>query len=367
MGKEHKPEVIEMSATVETRAEDVGAVMSRLMDDFAAASGTLLTAVGLRVGLWDALAAGWGSAEVVGARAGVAVPYAREWLRSQTAAGYVDYDAATGDFGLAPGADVVFAGPLRGLAEGTSAQIGVWWTGLARYVEAFRTGGGISWGDLPPAHAAGMDLITRTVVVPALVSEWLPRLDGVVDKLTLGAAVADVGCGYAAPTIAMAEAFPASRFVGFDVDDASVSHARKAADAAGVGDRVSFEVASAARVVGGPFDLMVFVDSLHDLGQPVAALARARELLAADGVVLLVEHAGSERIEENLNPASRFFYACSALVCTPNALADHADAAPLGTIPGVEVLRRVATDAGFSKVRQMEVDAPFNLLLELRP
>lgn len=356
-----------MGDVVDTSAEVVGAVIGQLMADFAAASGTLLTAVGLRVGLWEALAAGRGSADVVGARAGVAVPYAREWLRSQTAAGYVDYDAASGEFGLVSGVDVVSAGPLRGLVEGTCAQIGVWWTALDRYVEAFRTGGGISWGDLPAAHSEGMDLITRTVVVPALVGAWLPALDGVVDKLTAGAAVADVGCGYAAPTIAMAEAFPTSRFVGFDVDDASVSHARKAADAAGVGDRVSFEVASATEVVGGPFDLMVFVDSLHDLGQPVAALARARRVLAADGVVLLVEHAGSERLEENLNPAGRFFYACSALVCTPNALADHAGAAPLGTIPGVEALRRAATAAGFSRVRQVEVGAPFNLLLELCP
>ena len=356
-----------MGKTVDTTAEDVGAAMSRLMGDFAAASGTLLTAVGLRVGLWEALAAGWGSAEVVGARAGVAVPYAREWLRSQTAAGYVDYDAATGEFGLVSGVDVVLAGPLRGLVEGTSAQIGAWWAGLDRYVEAFRTGGGVSWGDLPPTHSEGMDLITRSVVVPALVGDWLPAIDGVVAKLTAGAAVADVGCGYASPTIALAQAFPASQFVGFDVDDASVSHARKAAAAAGVGDRVSFKVTSATKVVGGPFDLVIFVDSLHDLGQPAAALARARGLLAPDGVVLLIEHAGSERLEENLNPAGRFFYACSALVCTPNALADHASAAPLGTIPGAEALRRVATEAGFSRVRQVAVDAPFNLLVELRP
>jgi SAM-dependent methyltransferase len=356
-----------MGDVIETTKEDVSPVMGRLMADFAAASGTLLTAVGLRVGLWEALAAGRGSAAVVGARAGVAVPYAREWLRSQTAAGYVDYDAATGEFGLASGVDVVLAGPLRGLVEGTCAQLGVWWAALERYVEAFRTGGGVSWGDLQPAHAEGMDLITRTVVVPALVGAWLPVLDGVVAKLTAGAVVADVGCGYGAPTIAMAEAFPASRFVGFDLDDASVSHARKAAAVAGVGDRVSFEVLSATEVVGGPFDLVVFVDSLHDLGWPAAALARVREVLAVDGVVLLVEHAGSERLEENLNPAGRFFYACSALVCTPNALADHAGAVPLGTIPGAEVLRRVATDAGFSRVRQVKADAPFNLLLELRP
>jgi SAM-dependent methyltransferase len=349
-------------------AEAVGAVFGRLMGDFAATAGVVLTALGLRLGLWDALASGPAPAEAVAERAGAAVPYVREWLRSQAAAGYLDYDPAAGTFALTPGAAAVLgAGPLSGLTGGVAAQFRVWWSELDRYEQAFRTGRGISWGALPAGHAEGMDMITRAVVAPALLAEWLPALDGVVARLSAGAAVADVGCGYGAPAIAMAEAFPASAFAGFDVDDASVARARKAALAAGVTERVSFEVAAAAEVPGGPYDLVTFIDALHDLGDPGAALRRARQVLADDGVVLLVEHAGSGRLEENLNPVCRFFYAASALVCVPNALAEQHHGSPLGAIPGEQALRRVAAAGGFSRVRRVEAGAPLNLLLELRP
>jgi ubiquinone/menaquinone biosynthesis C-methylase UbiE len=212
-----------------------------------------------------------------------------------------------------------------------------------------------------------MDLITRAVVAPALVATWLPALSGVAGRLAAGAAVADVGCGHGGATIAMAEAFPASRFTGFDVDDASVARARRAALAAGVADRVSFEVAAAAEVPAGPYDLVTFIDALHDLGDPGGALRRIRHVLADDGVVLLVEHAGSDHLEDNLNPVGRFFYAASALVCVPNALAEQPAGSPLGSIPGEQALRGVAAAAGFSRVRRIEADAPMNLLLELRP
>ena len=352
--------------TTAATATEVAGVMERLMGDFAATAGTVLTAIGLRTGLWDALAEAPGSAESVAARAGVAAPYALEWLRSQAAAGYVEFDPASGVFRAAPGVVEVMTGPLRGLAAGTTAQLEIWWAALDRYRDAFRNGRGIWWGSLPEVHSDAMDLITRTVIVPDLVGSWLPAMDGVAAKLAAGASVADVGCGFGAPTIAMAQAFPASRFVGFDLEEAAVSHARKAAVAAGVADRVRFEVAAATDIEGGPFDLVLFIDSLHDLGRPESALARARQLLGEDGVVLLVEHAGSEHLEENLHPPGRFFYACSALVCTPNALADYPAATPLGSIPGEGPLRRVAAAAGFSRVRRVDFDAAFNLLLELR-
>ena len=124
-------------------------------------------------------------------------------------------------------------------------------------------------------------------------------------------------------------------------------------------------MADAAALPGGGYDLVTFFDCLHDLGDPVGALRRARQALAPGGSVLLVEHAGSEHTEENLNPAGRFFYAASALVCTPNALA-HGGAG-LGTIPGEAALRTVAAEAGFSQVRRVDVDAPLNILLQLRP
>jgi SAM-dependent methyltransferase len=343
---------------------EVGQVMGQLMADLAATSGMLLTLVGVRIGLWESLAAGPASPSDLAARSSASEPYVGEWLRSQAAAGYVRYEAATGRYTLPPAVAAVMAGePLRGLVEGTGLQAAAQWTELTSYEEAFRTGRGIGWDEHGPAHSRGMDLISRAVVVPALAS-WLAAVDGVAARLAAGGAVADVGCGYGGPTIAMAQAFPRSRFLGIDADDASIAWARKAAARAGLTSRVTFEVADAADLPGGEYDLVTFIDCLHDLGDPAGALRRVRQAVAPGGSVLLVEHAGSERTEENLSPAGRFFYAASALVCTPNALA-HGGAG-LGAIPGEAVLRRVAAEAGFSQVGRVDVDAPLNILLQLR-
>ena len=348
--------------------DPAGEVLGQLMGDFAATAGVVLTALGRRLGLWDALEAGPGPADVIAERAGAALPYVREWLRSQAAAGYVTYDPAAETFRLAPGVAAVLGdGPLSGLVDGMAAQFAVWWSQLDRYEAVFRTGQGIAWGTLPAAHAEGMDMITRAAVAPALAGQWLPAVDGIAARLSAGAAAADVGCGYGAACVTLAEAFPASRFTGFDIDDASVARARRMALAAGVAERVSFEVAAAADISGGPYELVTFIDSLHDLGDPVGALRRARQVLADGGVVLLAEHAGSGKLEENLHPAGRFFYAASALVCVPNALSDEHAGEPLGSIPGEQSLRRVASAAGFSRVRRVEDGTPLNLVLELRP
>ena len=357
---------IETSPATDLAADpaEVGQVMGQLMGDLAATSGMLLTLVGVRTGLWDSLAAGPASPGELAARSSAAEPYVREWLRSQAAAGYVRYEPAAGRYRLPAAVAAVMAGePLRGLVEGTGLQAAAQWAEVARYEEAFRTGHGIGWDEHGPAHSRGMDLISQAVVVPALAG-WLAALDGVAARLEAGGAVADVGCGYGSPTIAMAQAFPHARVLGIDADDASVARARKAVAEAGLGSRIRFEVADAAGLPGEGYDLVTFVDCLHDLGDPGAALRGARQALAPGGSVLLVEHAGSAHTEENLNPVGRFFYAASALVCTPNALA-HGGAG-LGTIPGEAALRRTAAEAGFSQVNRVDVDAPLNILLQLR-
>jgi len=148
---------------------EVGQVMGQLMADLAATSGMLLTLVGVRTGLWDSLAAGPASASELAARSAASEAYIGEWLRSQAAAGYVRYEAATDRYTLPPAVAAVMAGePLRGLVEGTGLQAAAQWTELARYEEAFRTGRGIGWDEHGPAHSRGMDLISRAVVVPAL-------------------------------------------------------------------------------------------------------------------------------------------------------------------------------------------------------
>ena len=343
-------------------------VMGRLVADLAATAGLQATHLGIRVGLWKAMAGRGGLTPAeVAAVAGVAEPYAREWLKHQAASGYVSYDPATERFELPAAVAAVLADDTSaGLVQGFATMLETMAGDGAVLEEAYRTGGGVGWHQRSAAHWRGMDLVTRAAVIPALVPEWVPALDGAEERLRAGATVADVGCGFGAALITLAQAYPESRFWGFDYHDGSIASARKAAATAGVADRVTFEVASAAEIPLAGFDLVLYIDTFHDLGDPVGALRRSRQALRPDGTVLLVEFAGSDRLEENFTPFGRLMYASSALVCTPNAVSQGATD-PLGSIPGERRLAEIATEVGFSRVRRLSVEAPVNLVLELRP
>jgi SAM-dependent methyltransferase len=207
-------------------------------------------------------------------------------------------------------------------------------------------------------------VLTRAVLPAAALAAAVEQLPGIAARLRRGGRVADVGCGFGAPTIMLARAFPEAPVIGFDYHDASVAAARKAAAEAGVGARVSFEVATAADLPGTGYDLITFVDSLHDLGDPAGALSHARRALTPGGAVLLVEPPAGDTVADNLNPLGRMFYGVSTLVCTPNALSQGT--AALGTLAGAARLTEVARAAGFGTVRRVDTDAPMNLLLELR-
>ena len=345
---------------------EVEAVMGKAMEELAASAGVLLNAVGIRTGLWRALAgAGPVTAEGAAARASLAEPYVREWLRSQAAAGYVRYDPVAETFTLPAAVAAVFADEAQaGFFDGFARMLQAMNGDLPLNEEAFRTGRGVGWHEHSSAHWDGMDAATRSFVGSVLVPAWLPALDGVEEKLTAGAVVADVGCGYGAPLIALAQAFPRSRFFGFDYHDVSIARARQAAAEAGVGDRVRFEAATAKDIPDRRYDLVTYFDTFHDLGDPLGTLVHAREVLAVDGTVLLVEFNAGDRVEDNFTPFGRLAYASSALVCTPNALSQEGHA--LGTLVGEATLTEIAHGAGFTRVRRTPVDSPVNLLLELR-
>jgi SAM-dependent methyltransferase len=198
-----------------------------------------------------------------------------------------------------------------------------------------------------------------------LTGEWLPALDGVVDKLRAGASVADVGCGLGASTIIMAQAFGRSSFLGIDNHEASIADARKAAAEAGVGQRTRFEVAPAKELPGTGYDLVCLFDCLHDMGDPVGAARRIRQALAPDGTLLLVEPMAGDGLEDNLNPVGRTFYGLSTVICTPGSL-DQEVGLGLGAQAGERRLGEVLREAGFSQVRRA-TQTPFNLILEARP
>ncbi len=196
-------------------------------------------------------------------------------------------------------------------------------------------------------------------------AEWIPALDGVTEKLESGAKVADVGCGHGASTIIMAEAFSNSEFFGFDYHDASIKRAREAAEQAGVGDRISFAVASAKDYPGEGYDLVTVFDCLHDMGDPVGASSHIRDSLADDGTWMIVEPFAGDSVAENLNPVGRVFYGASTVICTPASLAQEVGLA-LGAQAGEARLAEVIKEGGFSTVRRA-TETPFNLILEARP
>jgi 2-polyprenyl-3-methyl-5-hydroxy-6-metoxy-1,4-benzoquinol methylase len=233
-----------------------------------------------------------------------------------------------------------------------------------RLEQAFRTGEGIGWGEHHAGVFTGCERFYRSGYIAHLLSDWIPALDGMQARLEAGAQVADIGCGHGAATIMLAQAFPNSRFTGYDSHPASVQVARERAEKAGVAARVRFEVATAADYRGRDFDLVTIFDALHDMGDPAGAAAHVLTTLKPDGIWMIVEPNAGDTVEENLHPLGRAFYAASALMCTPCAIKQGRVA--LGAQAGEARLRAVVTGAGFSRWRRA-AQTPVNLVLEARP
>ena len=341
--------------------------LERAVGDLAAGYGGVMVSLGRRLGLYAAMAdAGPLTPREVAARAGCAERYVREWLNSQAAGGYVDYHAASGTYELPPEHATV-------LADDTSAVflppawdvVASMWFDEEKSAEAIRTGDGVAWGDHHERMACGVAAFYRNAYRGSLVQDWLPALDGVEAKLRAGAKIADVGCGHGHSTIVMAEAFPESGFWGFDGHPGSIDAARDNARAAGVADRVTFEVATAKTYRNEGFDLICFFDCLHDMGDPVGAAGHAAGTLSDGGTVMLVEPFASDRVEDNLNPVGRLYYSASTTLCCAHSLSEEVGLA-LGAQAGEARLAQVFGDAGFGTFRRAS-ETPFNLILEARP
>jgi SAM-dependent methyltransferase len=230
--------------------------------------------------------------------------------------------------------------------------------------EAFKTGKGVGWNERAECLFCGTARFFRASYKHHLVQEWLPALEGVVDKLKRGATVADVGCGHGISTRLMAKAFPNSRFFGFDAHPGSIDAARKAAAEEGFGERVSFATATAKTFPSHGYDLVCFFDCLHDMGDPVGALKHVASTMAKDGTCMLVEPFANDKLEDNLNPVGSLFYAASTMICTPASMAQEVGLA-LGAQAGEARLRDVASKAGMTRFRRA-TETPFNLVLEVR-
>jgi ubiquinone/menaquinone biosynthesis C-methylase UbiE len=338
----------------------------RAIGDLSAGYAGVMVSLGTKLGLYKAMAgAGPISAKELAVRTGCAERYVREWLNAQAAGGYVDYHAVSDAYELSPERAMVLAD------EDSPAYIPhAWnvpasmWFDEAKAIEAFRTGKGVAWGEHDGRLYCGVAAFYRNAYRGSLVSQWLPALDGIVEQLEAGIAVADVGCGHGHSTVLMAEAFPRSRFYGFDAHAASIDEARRHAAEAGLGARVTFDVARAVDYPGENYGLICFFDTLHDLGDPVAAVRHAARVLAPDGTVMLVEPFAHDRVEDNISPVARLYYAASTTLCCAHAISEGGRLV-LGAQAGEARLAEVFRKAGFTHVRRA-AETPFNLILEAR-
>ena len=345
----------------------LNAFMGQFVLDFGAACAGANIVVGDRLGLYKAVdAVGPASAAAVAAAAGCDERHVREWLSGQAAGGYVSYDPATDEFSLSAEQAACLADESSPTYLPGAFQVAAsLYKDEDRLLEAIRTGAGMGWHEHHHDLFHGTERFFRPGYSANLVEAWIPALEGVEAKLLSGARVADVGCGHGASAIIMAQAFPRAQITGFDYHEGSIEAARAAADAAGVGDRVRFEVASAAAYPGEGYDLVCMFDCLHDMGDPVGASRHVLSTLDSDGSWLIVEPNAGDTLAENLNPVGRIFYSASTLICTPASKAQEVGLA-LGAQAGEARLGEVIREGGFTRFRRA-TETPFNIVLEARP
>jgi SAM-dependent methyltransferase len=339
--------------------------LGKVVGDFGASLSSSLAYIGQKLGLYKALAeAGPLTPAELAERTSTTERYVREWLVNQAAGGYVDYDAASGRYSLAPEQTVALTDETSPFYVGGGFfVVKAMNQALERIEDHFKNGGGMLWGEHHPDLFVGTERFFRPGYTAHLVATWIPALTGVQEKLNAGAKVADIGCGHGASTIIMAKAFPNSRFWGFDNHEASINNARKAAEEAGVSDRITFATSDARSVPNQAFDLVCFFDCLHDMGDPVGACKRAFEILADDGSALVVEPMAGNNIEENFNPIGRTFAGASTLCCTSNSLA--LDGPALGAVASEDEIRETVKSGGFTQFRRAS-ETPFNRVFEAR-
>jgi SAM-dependent methyltransferase len=338
--------------------------MSKLVTDMGGAAMIANVILGEELGLYRAMADGVPvTPDELATKTGCNARLIREWLNAQAAAGYVE--PVEEQFRLPPEQALALAvedSPV--FVAGGAVVLASLFLDKDKLVTAMRSNGALAWGEHHPCMFGGTERFFRPGYRAHLVSEWLPALDGVVPKLDAGATVADIGCGHGASTVIMAQAYPASRFFGFDYHAPSIATAQQRAADGGVADRVTFSMATAKNYVGHDYDMICFFDCLHDMGDPVGAARHAYQTLKTDGTVLLVEPFAGDHLQENLNPVGRLFYAASTFICTPNSLSQEVGLG-LGAQAGESRLRSVFLEAGFTRFRRATA-TPFNLIFEAR-
>lgn len=355
-----------MSTQLESRVLDLAKLeefAGKVAGDQAAAYNAILVHLGDRLGLWTALASlESATAAELAESSGITTRYVQEWLAAQAANGYVTYDHASESFTCSPEAAAVLAQDESPAAMMAGFEvIASVWADVDKLAHAWTTGEGLAWHQHDSRLFSGVARFYGTMYRNSMLTEWLPAVGGLIERLHSGIRVLDVGCGLGVPTIMLAEAFPNSTFVGVDYHQESIRLARAAAVEAGVTDRVHFEVADAT-TYGGGFDLVLFFDAVHDFGDPVGALTHARSVLMPGGRVVAVEPFAEDTLAANLdNPMASVFYVGSSALCVPHSMSEGG--AALGAQAGPARLTGAFRDAGFTTAH-VAVATATNLVIE---
>lgn len=351
---------------VEAQPPESGAVEAfavQTVERVAAAWSVVAMHFGDRLGLYCALAEGTGTAEEIANRADVHPRLTREWLDGQVAFGIVEID---GDRYRLPAAHAAVLATTESPAYlGAAGGVLVAAVqGEDRIIDAFRSDGAVAWGDQAPCLGHAVERFYRPGYSTSLVCEWIGALDGIAERLADGGRVADIGCGRGTALQLIAEAFPDAICVGVDNHEASIARAAETISSAGLAGNVRLERNTATDFAGGPYDLICFLDALHDMGDPHLVLRHVRSQLADGGSVMLVEPAAQETLAERVGDlAAQLYYPGSAFLCTPSALSQGGLA--LGNQVPEATWRDLFQRAGFTTFRRV-ADTPFNRIFEAR-
>ncbi|MGD1835383.1 MAG: class I SAM-dependent methyltransferase [Nitrososphaeraceae archaeon] len=341
--------------------------MLKASEDIGSTISSVLLIIGDKLGLYKAMAESGRpiSPKELAEKTDTHERIVREWLANQAAGGYVTYNASDGKYILPPEQAMALADENSHVyIQGAYQSIRSFFKDEDKFIQAFKTGKGLRWGDHHDDLFEGTARFFKPNYLGNLISSWIPSLNGVEKKLKQGAKVADIGCGYGISTIIMAKTYPNSKFYGFDNHSISIERAKEQAIKEGVTENLKFSSASASdESIGKNYDLITFFDCIHDMSDPVGALKVAKQSIKQDGTCMIIEPMANDKLEDNLNLVGRIYYAASTLVCVPNSLAD--DGPALGAQAGEKKIKEIVERSGFTKFRRA-VQTPFNIIYEVK-
>ncbi|HZT98704.1 MAG TPA: methyltransferase domain-containing protein [Ktedonobacteraceae bacterium] len=343
------------------------AFLGKVLGDTSGMTVTIMAAIGDRLGLFKNLSQGPATSTQLATQTNINERYAREWLSAMASAGYVEYDPTSGRFTLPPEhipilaqeSGPFFFGGLHQMLMGMAGPIN-------KLVQAFQEGGGVAQADYDDNVWNGMERFTAGWFENLLIPVWIPAMPEVEARLVHGSLVADVGCGRGRALIKLAQSYPNSRYVGYDVFGPSIEQARKNAQAAGVADRVRFQQLDVSGGLPEQYDVITTFDVVHDAVNPRGLLRAIRNALRPDGRYVCLEINSSDKLEENAGPLGSFFYSVSVLYCMTTSLHGHGEGLGTTGLPESKV-RELCAEAGFSNVRRVPLENPFNILYEVTP